>query len=408
MDEQLSDSLPWLPELTCLIEQALKRLTNGRSDRRPALEHELAQLTDNIKGWCESLAKSNLAATVRLALEAEMAAAFERKQEIEGQLSSQEFLDLQADRLVQPADVLDRLDHLADVLATNDPTRGNLELSLHIDRIDCSSSGSVVLRTCKLGTLPESAELFSTSASMPTVGRDAGIGPGKPRRRSRLRVTDDDDRSDEVREMVEFAADPHRFAGLGDEWFWMDELQIPDAVPSWAAEHAEAVFRRRQESKLSYAKLAVEFGKTPPTIGAAIRQYLQSHPDAKDSVALQRGGKRPKNFDLSKFGAEARQLWLEGWSKEKLATMYSCSPPTIDKAIEWAYAQEGLPMPTRQARKNFKVAEARRLLDQRKALDEIATNMKVSDVTARNYLQESFRLEGKQMPDLRSNRHHTH
>ena len=101
------------------------------------------------------------------------------------------------------------------------------------------------------------------------------------------------------------------------------------------------------------------------------------------------------------FAAEARQLWIDGWSKEKLAKKYDCSAPTVGKAIALAYHMEGLTIPTREEARRDKATEARRLLDDGKSLDDIAAAMKVSDVTARDYLNESFAAEGKPMPDLR-------
>jgi hypothetical protein len=61
----------------------------------------------------------------------------------------------------QVPDVLSRVEKLADVLAANNPTMGNLELSFHIDRIDCFSDGRVEMRTCKLGALTGAADLVA-------------------------------------------------------------------------------------------------------------------------------------------------------------------------------------------------------------------------------------------------------
>jgi len=207
-----------------------------------------------------------------------------------------------------------------------------------------------------------------------------------------------------MRSLAEFAADTDRFAGLSDDWFWTDEFQIPDKPPSWVAENAEGVFLRRQEAKLSHGNLAAEFGVSKPTIGAAIKHYLATHPDAKDEVNLASGGARPIKFNIELFADEARQLWESGWSKSELAEKYGCSTPTIDKALALAYEQSGLPMPTRKDRQSMKNAEARQLLDAGRSLDEIAEALKVSDVTARKYLKASFAAEGKAMPDLRRRR----
>ena len=146
------------------------------------------------------------------------------------------------------------------------------------------------------------------------------------------------------------------------------------------------------------------FGVSKPTIRAAIQCYLTEHPDAKDEVNLASGGARPVKFDIEKFADEARQLFENGWAKLKLAEKYGCSTPVIDKALALAYEQVGLPMPTREDRQNIKSAKARRMLDGGHSLDEIAEALKVSDVTARQYLKASFATEGKAMPDLRSRR----
>ena len=119
------------------------------------------------------------------------------------------------------------------------------------------------------------------------------------------------------------------------------------------------------------------------------------------ALVLPRGGQRPPEFDLSKFGHEARALWEAGWSKLKLAEKFGCSSPTIDKALAWAYEQDGMRMPTQSERKRLQVARARAMLDEGHSLEEIAHTLAVSDVTARKLLNMSFEAEGRPMPDLR-------
>ena len=389
---------PWMPHLMDQVEAALGRLTVGKHDQRPALEQELQQIQDNAQGWSASLANSKLPLAVREVVEKQWAAAIERQHEIEAELSELTQQGLRAEELVEPEQVVDRLDRLAAVLAANDPTRGNLELSLHIDRIVCRRDDRVTLRMCKLGIMPDAVELLATSVVKPQGDKGEDAVRSRARRRGKLRVVEDDAGVD-LRAQADFVADVDRFAGLGDEWFWIDEFVIPESS-CWASDHADVVFQRRHETRWSYAKLAEEFDVTPPTIGAAIRKYLATHPEAAD-IELQRGGKRRPKFDLTKFAAEARQLWIDGWSKEKLAKKYDCSAPTVGKAIALAYHMEGLTIPTREEARRDKATEARRLLDDGKSLDDIAAAMKVSDVTARDYLNESFAAEGKPMPDLR-------
>ena len=89
--------------------------------------------------------------------------------------------------VVNPQQVVDRLNRLADVLARNNPTRGNVELSLHIDQICCHDDGRVVVRTCKLGALAGTIDLLAGRA----VGKTDVPAPREhgrsatPRRRAR-------------------------------------------------------------------------------------------------------------------------------------------------------------------------------------------------------------------------------
>ena len=398
MDDITPKLPPWLPELTAQVTAALENITAGKQDRRPAWEAELRGLEENIQGWNASLAKSSLPPAVREAIETQWAAALERRAEIEAETAELLQTAAQAEQLVEPEQVHKRLERLADVLAAEDPTRGNLELSLHLDRITCFRDGRVQLRMCKLGLVPDAVELLATPVIKTILPAASNGKPSRARRRGKLRVEEDDVDVD-LRAQAHFIADVDRFAGLGDEFFWIDEFKIPEAS-SWARDNAAAVFARRKAERLSFAQLAAEFGVTPPTIGAAIRCYLEAHPADRD-IELQRGGKRKPKFDLSTFADEARQMWIEGESKEALAKRYGCSAPTVGKAIAFAYEREGLKMPSRAEARRAKIDEARRRLDAEQSLDEIAAALQVSDVTARQLLRESFAVEGKPMPDLR-------
>ena len=412
MDDISLQKLTWLPELVAQVRAEVARLNENQHQQRPALGAEYETLARKKKGWSESLAKPDLPPAVRVDIEAEWAAAVERMQGIENLLSEEASRQQIVDELVDPEAILDRIERLSDVLAKQNPTLGNLELSLHIDKIICSPDGIVTMRTCKLGALTEAVDLLANGD-----GDEAGESVDDEhddksnsnyqvtrRRRGRLRVADADDDGVDMRALADFAADPERFAGLGEEWFWCDVFQIPGKPPSWAEQNAEAVFERRQKAELSYAKLGREFGVTAPTARAAVEHYLAEHPKSKDEVNLPRGGQRPPKFDLSEFGHEARAHWEAGWSKLKLAEKYDCSSPTIDKALAWSYAQEGRQMPTRQDRKQAKMLRARDMLDAGHSLEDIAEALDVSDVTARQYLQDSFAAEGKRMPDLRRRR----
>jgi hypothetical protein len=399
MSESFGKDLPpWMPELMDQVRAAFQALEANKLDVRPDLETERREIGRRIGGWSQSLANPDLAPNVRAALEREWGAAQQRLCDIDAQLVEESTRSAMSQALLCPEDAIERLGRLDEVLANENPTLGNLALSRHIDRIECRRDGRIALRICKLGLLPGAIEPLSDKPSR----ADGQLRQGsRPRQRTRLRVDCEND-EDALMDLVSFATDPDRFAGLGDEWFLIQEYSLPGRTLSWVKANAEQVFRRRQESHRSYSKLAHEFGVTSTTIGATIRHYLNTHPGTKDEVKLRCGGRRKPKFDLSAFADEARALYEAGWPKEKLAKKYKCSPPVIVKALDFSYRKAGLRLPTRADRRATAAAEARRLFEVRPSREYIAAAMNVSDITARKYLAESFRAKGEPMPDLRS------
>ena len=251
-DDQMMPA--WLPDLKELVRTELARLETLQADQQPDIEGELTALRESTDGWLKSLANKNLDATVRQALESAWAEAEKRKQEIEHAIRSKQSRGRRTAAMVDEAAILERLKTLSEVLANYGPTRGNLELSLHIDKIVCHRDRRVVMRTCKLGLLPEVAELLAEAESSKTEqpltanGRSvAGSGRRRtgPRRRGRLRTSDLVD-ADGIgaREIADFVAETNRFGNLSDEWFWIDEFHVP-VKRAWVEENAEAVLRRR-------------------------------------------------------------------------------------------------------------------------------------------------------------------
>jgi DNA invertase Pin-like site-specific DNA recombinase len=145
---------------------------------------------------------------------------------------------------------------------------------------------------------------------------------------------------------------------------------------------------------------------TPPTIGAAIRHHVATHPGERDMVQLRRGGKRRPKLDHAKIAQEVRPLWEAGTSKEALARKHECSATTIANALKQSYRDEGASMPSQSELRQRAIAEARRLHDAGTSQEEIARALRTCVITVRTYLRESFKAEGMQMPDLRRRRTH--
>ena len=293
--EDASREPDWLGPLLDAVREELRRLNDDHPDQRRALEHELSVLRDKSNGWLVSLGRPDLHPTLRAAIEKEWQDASVRQQEIEAMLADEERQHERLDEVLDPSQVLVRLERLEEILAGSNPTMANLELSFHIDRIDCFGDGRVVLRTCKLGALTGAADLVARSQPAAAQGdllASDGTLRTNPRRRARLRVDTEGDSRLDLDAAANFAADPNRFAGLDSQWFWDDEFRIPDRPPSWAAANAEAVFRRRQESRLSFKKLASEFGVTHPTVAQPSNTTWPSIPKhrMKSRCVLEVGG----------------------------------------------------------------------------------------------------------------------
>jgi AraC-like DNA-binding protein len=297
MDENSVNLPAWLPELMEMVRAEFDNLGTQQLDGRPDLEVERDALRLNIQGWMQSLANPNLNSEVRNSLEAEWAAAEDRIQQIEQVFSKAEHRDDIAKQVLDESEVIKRLLALSDVLANNNPTRGNMELSLHIDRITCSPDGNVELRLCKLGSLPN---VIQTLAEMkPNEDSQLLINIGQnpyqknprrtgPRRRGQLRITDDAGDTN-AKEVANFIVDPNRFANLDEKWFWIDKFQIPVKL-SWVEQNADAVMRRCQELETATGK--------PPSLNTLAREFGVSRPTIKTALDIATG-KKPSREERS-------------------------------------------------------------------------------------------------------------
>jgi DNA invertase Pin-like site-specific DNA recombinase len=267
--EQLSTDC--LAQLVRQVQQELDRQPTDQVDRRPALEREYRECQARVRGWSQSLAKPDLSDAVRAVVEADLGASVEQQRQLERQLAAHDAQRQRARVLVDTDMVIDRLTRLDEVLAANDPTRGNLELSLHIEMIRCFHGGRVVVRTSKLGALAGTGE--QVAAPVPATANstaEAGdVIKATPRRRARLRVENRDEHGNDLRAAALTAADVNRFAALGQDWFWEDCFQVPSRT-CWAEAHASAVTAKKAETGWSLEKLAEFFRKSIPTIRKAL------------------------------------------------------------------------------------------------------------------------------------------
>jgi hypothetical protein len=121
-----------------------------------------------------------------------------------------------------------------------------------------------VVRICKLGVLPNVEELV---ARFPVSESGAAAISEHSRRRGRLALDVDD--GDDGRTEY-FAMAPDRFHGLPEQFFWEETFTIP-VRKTWAEQHADEVYERRQVPGMTYKKLISEFGKSRHILSAAVR-----------------------------------------------------------------------------------------------------------------------------------------
>ena len=188
MDETEPSWPEWLGPLCEEITRELDRLDRSQDVQRPDLEREAADLQAHLDGWAISLAKPDLSPGVREDIEERYGRAKARLQTLRSDLSGLGARQARHRGLVDPRQVLDRLQRLGDVLASGNVARGNLELCRHIDRIDAYADGRVVMRTSKLGIFEGAATVLARpAASTPFNGR-RGRGEADPAAASRPRT----------------------------------------------------------------------------------------------------------------------------------------------------------------------------------------------------------------------------
>src|SRR5581483_986398 len=151
--------------------------------------------------------------------------------------------------------------------------------------------------------------------------------------RARLRTDPLASNASELKDSAHFAADPNRFAGVGDQWFWTECLQIP-AKTCWASEHAAAVAKERAAGA-TLEQLAVKFKKTVPTIRDALRRAAQADPATGE---LPR--KMPRRRWAVDHAAEVADLKHQGLSVDETAAKLGKSDTTIREALRHALERE--------------------------------------------------------------------
>ena len=329
-----------------LVEEQRQRSEENPEAVLASLTAELEELDEQIRGWAESLSKKDLHRRLRDDLETKSSPAYDRIDEIEQVLQERDSEESVLNSAVRYADVSSRLDRLHLVLMAECPTATNLELSMHIDRIDCFEDGKVVSRICKMGSTPRAVQWFADPDDLKTEGEsDSDRYRVKPRRRGLLRLHSENDNGDELLDRIHMATDPARFAGLPDHWFWIDEYQMPEKA-SWVHENAHRVLARYEEIKATGKKpsmngMAKEFGKSRPTIARGMD--IASGVDDGTKPEHRREPKRIKGDPDMEAAIE--QMHDDRRLNKEIAERLGLSRSAVTNALDRLYEKRGQPRP---------------------------------------------------------------
>ncbi|MEK6259894.1 MAG: recombinase family protein [Planctomycetota bacterium] len=269
-------------ELVRQVQCSLELREAGRPERRQMLDTEQRECLESQQSYLVSLGKASLSANVRELVEKQLDGVTTRLVEIEHELSSDAVHLERISQIATPEAVAANLQRLSQILASNNVSAANLCLAQHIDTITCNSDGRIIVRTCKLGALAEMQDLLGEDINARTnlaeIERPAAF-LGTPQRRPRRDTGAVFEEEDDANTANEFGNDPHRFEGLGPEWFWHDEFAIPVKL-SWPEEHAIEVAQSRLAEPCGIAKLGKRFGKSKDTIRDALEIAKEQGVDA--------------------------------------------------------------------------------------------------------------------------------
>lgn len=293
----------------------------------PQLREEILILEERRNGWMLCVGSTQISSEVRHTLLSNMRDAENRLQILRHRIQELESVS-QTIKIACDRDmVMSRLTRLTEIIRNGNPSRLNLELSLHIDCIRCSADGKVMLRTCQLGAFSEALDVLRTENSSEeeslSIDTECRV---RPRRRAPLRLYGETDYDDVLRDIAAFAADPQRFSGINEQWFNEETFSIP-APMGWAEKNCQIVAKKRKEG-LTEQAIADELKVSVPTVRKAIKIAQERDPDL---ASLPRKMPRPRWHET--HADEVFRRKQAGESQESIALHFKKCEETVRKAI---------------------------------------------------------------------------
>lgn len=323
------------------VREHLQNLQPSEVDVRADLEREYAELEDRSRGWKQSLGDPHLSEVLRRELQDDWERDRFRMDEIQQNLHTQTSHSEIVEELVNPKVVAEGVVQLSETLSGENASAMNVLLAQHIDGIYCDQDGNIQLRTSKLGAIPDALDLIPRTESVDLADHSRGIAEqhAKPRRRTRRNLSDTFEDDDLAMALNDFAVDTKRFRGLGPEWFSVTEFRIPEE-PTWREAHAQQIAEWRIDNAATMEETADHFGKTVPTIRAALREAKEKHDI--DATGKEISLSNRKSWARDHAAEVAEFLQQPGTTIREAALHFGKSEPTISKARKLASTLEPL------------------------------------------------------------------
>jgi hypothetical protein len=247
----------WYTHFCENIRLRLQPLLTPEQDRVPLLRAQADDLQKQIEGWNKSLSNYSLAPELRSMIEKSCGDALAKQRQLATEIARLTPRELDWKTILDPAALRQKLDSLGTLLIGDNATATNVELAKHIYAIEFDQTGAVTMTVTVFGFFGELVDLVAAPM-------DAAVKARRLRRRHEpMKILSDTD--DPILGEVTGRRPPE----LDAEWVWTVPLEIPTTV-SWAKRHAAEVAKAKAEG-LSTRQLAERFGKSKPTIAAALK-----------------------------------------------------------------------------------------------------------------------------------------
>jgi DNA invertase Pin-like site-specific DNA recombinase len=322
------DLAEWFGRVVQGLESEFVRIRNLGPEKTAERLRQVADLEEQIRGWSQTLAKPQLAAVLRQDIEQRYEAALALQQELQRQEAEDEAAERQLRKALDLDSVRGAMVEFVENLDRLNPTLQNLELSKHVEAIWCDAADAIELRGVDLGFFEGAMDFLARTqnvASGPAVASDSKYSPVVPRVRGRLNVPNLTAEPGLLGLADDTCLDPRRFAGLPEQFFWTQSIELAPKV--WPGEAKADQIVHLRLKRLTHPEIAEKVELSIPTVRKMIRQAEATNP-ALASLPRKMPCAR-WHEDHAAEVAEAAKTMKPG----ELVRHFGRSDPTIKKAL---------------------------------------------------------------------------